>query len=544
MRKLILAASVAALAFAAPGLADKGGKGNDNGGGGNDQRGGDPGGSGKHGGGQPMNQDQGNGRGNGGGKHGGGNRGEDRGEAMRLDQGRGHGNDRQDRDNGNGRGQNIRQVQVRNFEPRDRGRNHREASREWRGNDRAVARDYRSPDRLHYADRDYREGYRGDSVNCPPGLARKDNGCLPPGQAKKYLGARLSDNYADSQLPYQYRSWYRDDGDHFYRSGDGYIYRVSRNSQLVDGLIPLSGQENYYAVGDQWPGDYNFYNVPYQYRDMYADSSQYDYRYGDGAIYRVSNGSGVVDAIVALLAGDLGVGQQLPDGYDVYNVPFQYRDRYADSADNMYRYNDGYIYQVDPKTRLISAGHRRVDLIACSNVKRMRKIMRFASTILTGVAAAALASCEPSTGNNATSAAPQSEAARNAAGDKTIVDALGTDDSKFADAAKATGLDATLAGPGPYTVLVPTNAAFDKLPAGTLDTLMKPQSRARLTRVLTAHILPGAILAEDITLGDRQGQGQGDARDVRRRHADRDPRRCKDHPHRPCGRQGGYRRQR
>ena len=131
--------------------------------------------------------------------------------------------------------------------------------------------------------------------------------------------------------------------------------------------------------------------------------------------------------------------------------------------------------------------------------------MRFAVTILTGVAAAALASCGPSTGN---SAAPQSATARDAAGDKTIADALGTDDSKFAGAAKATGLDATLAGPGPYTVLVPTNAAFDKLPAGTLDTLMKPQSRARLTRLLTAHILPGAILAEDIAKAVDNGKGK------------------------------------
>ncbi len=56
-----------------------------------------------------------------------------------------------------------------------------------------------------------------------------------------------------------------------------------------------------------------------------------------------------------MLAGDLGVGSRLPAGYDTYNVPFAYRDRYADSAANWYRYNDGYIYQVDPRTRLISA---------------------------------------------------------------------------------------------------------------------------------------------------------------------------------------------
>ena len=361
MRKLILAASVAALAIASPVFADKGGNGQGKGGGG----GGDRGGGDKHGG-QSMPSNQGNGgggdrgggdkhggqsmqsdRGNGGGK-GGWKGGEGRGQSERAEQGRGHGNkqgdDRQRADSG------------REFKHGGHDSERRQVAREWRGNDRAVVREYQNVDRSRFADRSYDDGYRGGgSEGCPPGLAKKNNGCLPPGQAKKYLGARLQDNYVNSQLPYQYRSWYRDDGDHFFRSGDGYIYRVSRSNDLVDGIIPLFGQGDYYSVGEQWPGDYNFYNVPYQYHDTYADTGQYDYRYGDGAIYRVNNGSGLIDGIVALLAGDLGVGQQLPDGYDVYNVPFQYRDRYADNSDNWYRYNDGYIYQVDPKTRLISA---------------------------------------------------------------------------------------------------------------------------------------------------------------------------------------------
>ena len=355
MRKLILAASVAALAIASPVFADKGGNGQGNGqgkgGGGGDRGGGD-----KHGGqSTPSNQGNGGGkhgdqsmqsdRGNSGGK-GGWKSGEGRGQSERADKGRGNkqGDDRQRADFG------------REFKHGDNGNDRRQVAREWRGNDRAVVRDYQNVDRARFADRTYNDGYRGGGgEGCPPGLAKKNNGCLPPGQAKKYLGARLQDNYANSLLPYQYRSWYRDDGDHFFRSGDGYIYRVSRSNDLVDGIIPLFGQGDYYSVGDSWPGDYNFYNVPYQYRDTYADTGDYDYRYGDGAIYRVNNGSGLIDGIVALLAGDLGVGQQLPNGYDVYNVPFQYRDRYADNADNMYRYNDGYIYQVDPRTRLISA---------------------------------------------------------------------------------------------------------------------------------------------------------------------------------------------
>ena len=60
--------------------------------------------------------------------------------------------------------------------------------------------------------------------------------------------------------------------------------------------------------------------------------------------------------MVALLTGqNLGVGQMLPAGYDAYNVPYAYRDRYYDTADSWYRYNDGTIYQVDPQTRMIQA---------------------------------------------------------------------------------------------------------------------------------------------------------------------------------------------
>ena len=103
--------------------------------------------------------------------------------------------------------------------------------------------------------------------------------------------------------------------------------------------------------------------------------------------------------------------------------------------------------------------------------------------------------------------APKSEAAKEAAGDATIATGLG-DAAKFTAAAKQEGLDATLAGPGPYTVLVPTDAAFDKLPAGALDTLMKPEGKAELTGVLTYHILPGAILAADIGKAIETGGGK------------------------------------
>ena len=58
---------------------------------------------------------------------------------------------------------------------------------------------------------------------------------------------------------------------------------------------------------------------------------------------------------MAQLARDLAVGQPLPTNYGVYTVPLTYRDRYYDTPDAMYRYNDGYIYRADPSTRLVTA---------------------------------------------------------------------------------------------------------------------------------------------------------------------------------------------
>jgi uncharacterized surface protein with fasciclin (FAS1) repeats len=120
----------------------------------------------------------------------------------------------------------------------------------------------------------------------------------------------------------------------------------------------------------------------------------------------------------------------------------------------------------------------------------------------------ALAGCNQNAGNDANSAAPvQTDSAAKAAGDKTIATGL-AQDSKFMAAAKAAGLDSTLAGPGPYTVLVPDDAAFDKLPAGTVDGWQKPEARGQLTGVLTNHILPGTVLAADIgkAIDDAKGK--------------------------------------
>ncbi|WEK00405.1 MAG: fasciclin domain-containing protein [Candidatus Sphingomonas phytovorans] len=65
-------------------------------------------------------------------------------------------------------------------------------------------------------------------------------------------------------------------------------------------------------------------------------------------------------------------------------------------------------------------------------------------------------------------------------------------------AVKAAGLDATLSGPGPFTVFAPTNDAFGRLAAGTVDTLMKPENKATLVKVLTYHVVPGIITLEQL----------------------------------------------
>lgn len=65
-------------------------------------------------------------------------------------------------------------------------------------------------------------------------------------------------------------------------------------------------------------------------------------------------------------------------------------------------------------------------------------------------------------------------------------------------AVKAAGLVDTLMGAGPFTVFAPTNAAFEKLPAGTVDTLVKPENKAKLTTILTYHVVPGTHTAAEL----------------------------------------------
>ena len=358
MAKWILAAGAAALALTAPALAGQD-KGKDGGNGGQKAErgggGGDRGQKAERGGGDGgQKADRGNGgggqkadRGNNGGK-------QDR-QAQRVERNDGGGKhaDRQVvRFDDRKAAKADRRDNVREFD------NRKDDKREAR-----IVRDIdRSDVRLRGDDNDRRfagyDGLRGfgNYDNCPPGLAKKGNGCLPPGQAKKMIGAVLPVALGSQLLDGPYRQWYRDNDQYYYRDDGDYIYRVNRQGGLIDALFPFQDRDySYYNVGTAYPADYNFYNVPQQYQSYYADGNDYNYRYGDGAIYQVNRSDNMISSIVALLAGDLAVGQQLPSDYGVYNVPMAYRDRYYDTADAQYRYNDGYIYQSDPKTQLITA---------------------------------------------------------------------------------------------------------------------------------------------------------------------------------------------
>lgn len=361
MRKLMLLAGVAALAASMPALADDRGRGRGNG---------------------PAAEKSDKGRGQ-----------------ARRERGRGNdhaehrdgGHERAERRGaGNGEGERRMSRQERRVERaigeerrqvRQARRDERRSERQARGDERRAVREARRVDRrdwdgwserrLTLRDRfedDFlrlreRRG-RGLAVGpdgCPPGLARQNPWCLPPGQLRRaqLIGQRL-DMARFGLVPERYRYRFGDSERFLYRyAPDGTVLRFDRASGLVSSVVPLYGADLF--LGEPMPLGYEVYNVPLAYRGYYPDSNDYLYRYDDGAIYRVDSETMLVEGIVALLTGGagglgaLGVGDRMPAGYDVYNVPFDYRDTYYDNDEWMYRYADGNIYQVDPETRLIQS---------------------------------------------------------------------------------------------------------------------------------------------------------------------------------------------
>jgi uncharacterized surface protein with fasciclin (FAS1) repeats len=88
------------------------------------------------------------------------------------------------------------------------------------------------------------------------------------------------------------------------------------------------------------------------------------------------------------------------------------------------------------------------------------------------------------------------------------------DHTTLVAAVKAAGLVETLQGEGPFTVFAPVNAAFEKLPAGTVDTLMMPENKDKLVAVLTYHVVPGKWSAQQIMAEVEKGGGKFEAKTV------------------------------
>ena len=88
------------------------------------------------------------------------------------------------------------------------------------------------------------------------------------------------------------------------------------------------------------------------------------------------------------------------------------------------------------------------------------------------------------------------------------------DHTTLVAAVKAAGLVETLEGPGPFTVFAPTNEAFDKLPAGTVDNLVKPENKEMLTKILTYHVVAGRLSAADLKKQIKEGHGEASLKTV------------------------------
>jgi uncharacterized surface protein with fasciclin (FAS1) repeats len=126
---------------------------------------------------------------------------------------------------------------------------------------------------------------------------------------------------------------------------------------------------------------------------------------------------------------------------------------------------------------------------------------------LAGATLLAAGACSKN-GQNGNGAAPQAQTkkAEKLAGNKTIAAGLAPT-SRFMTAAKFAGLDQTLAGPGPYTVFVPDDAAFNGAPQGTFDP--SPANRGQITAILTNLILQGTVMTSDIDKLIDRGKGKG-----------------------------------
>ena len=138
--------------------------------------------------------------------------------------------------------------------------------------------------------------------------------------------------------------------------------RTARMKQWLDGYRTRAGLlGDALALGKTWPERIESAAAPAYYVDYFDLGSAASYRFAENVLYRVDPEDASITGVAALLTGDeFVIGQEMPAGYDVYNVPYSYRTRYQDTPTVWYRYVDGYVYRVDPRTRRVTAA---IDLL-------------------------------------------------------------------------------------------------------------------------------------------------------------------------------------
>ena len=141
-------------------------------------------------------------------------------------------------------------------------------------------------------------------------------------------------------------------------------------------------------------------------------------------------------------------------------------------------------------------------------------MISFSPFVIVGAAALALSGCGTMNDDMGSAATVSSAAVPMVGGapmypTKTIVENAvnSADHTTLVAAVKAAGLVDTLSGAGPFTVFAPTNDAFAKLPAGTVETLVKPENKAMLTSILTYHVVSGRMTAADLMAAIKAGGG-------------------------------------
>ena len=142
-------------------------------------------------------------------------------------------------------------------------------------------------------------------------------------------------------------------------------------------------------------------------------------------------------------------------------------------------------------------------------------MISFSPFAIAGAAALALSGCASMSDDMADGSTMASAASVPTVGGapmyptKTIVENAvnSADHTTLVAAVKAAGLVDTLSGPGPFTVFAPTNDAFAKLPGGSVETLLKPENKAMLASMLTYHVVPGRMTADDLMAAIKAGGG-------------------------------------